>query len=111
MGGNASSETCALPCGAGDDHPWALDTGIIHELLLEERARNHIRWDSGAANQNWAPIVQVEGNYQRRRVHTFSPVRASSLRVLIRATNGDRSARLYEVRVYNESDKRGDHRD
>lgn len=50
LGGNASSEIRVLPQGAGHDHPWALETGIVHELMLEERVRNHIRWESGAAN-------------------------------------------------------------
>lgn len=50
LGGNASSEIRVMPHGAGHDHPWALETGIVHELMLEERVRNHIRWDSGATN-------------------------------------------------------------
>jgi len=50
LGGNASSEIRVLPQGAGHDHPWALETGIVHELMLEERVRNHMRWASGAAN-------------------------------------------------------------
>jgi len=51
----------------------------------------------------WRRIVTVEGNYQRRRKHQFEHVTASQLRIVVSKTNGDPSARIYEVRVYNEN--------
>jgi hypothetical protein len=46
-------------------------------------------------------VVRVEGNYQRRRVHVLdSPIRTDRLRVHVRATGGDPSAAIYEVRCY-----------
>jgi hypothetical protein len=51
---------------------------------------------------SWKQIVKEEGNYTRRRVHTFDKIRTDKLRVNILATNGAASARIYEVRVYNE---------
>jgi hypothetical protein len=54
--------------------------------------------DGGA----WKPLAVVEGNYQRRRVHRFEAVRSQRIRLEIRATNGDPSARIYEMRVYRE---------
>lgn len=49
----------------------------------------------------WQRLVEVAGNYQRRRVHrveTAGPVEA--LRVAVSATNGLDHARICEVRVY-----------
>ena len=48
----------------------------------------------------WRRLLAVAGNYQRRRVHRFAPVAADALRLTVTATNGDPSARVYEVRVY-----------
>jgi hypothetical protein len=50
----------------------------------------------------WKPIVEVTGNYQRRRVHRFDPIRVNRLRVVVNATNGADHARIFEVRCYNE---------
>lgn len=52
-------------------------------------------WD-----QTWHTIIEVEGNYQRRRVHTFPRRIMSALRVTIVATHGGTTARLVEVRTY-----------
>ena len=48
----------------------------------------------------WVPVVRERGNYHRRRVHRFGPVATPKLRLSIEATNGDPSARVYEVRCY-----------
>jgi len=50
----------------------------------------------------WKSLSVVEGNYQRRMVHNFKAVKSPKIRLEIRGTNGDPSARLYEIRVYNE---------
>jgi len=49
----------------------------------------------------WETIVEVKGNYQRRRIHRFRRVKSRALRLVVHATNGDPSARVYEVRVYD----------
>src|SRR5687767_8620207 len=41
LGGNASSEIRVTVHGAGQFHNYARETGILSELLIEERARNH----------------------------------------------------------------------
>lgn len=51
----------------------------------------------------WKTIVQEDDNYFRRRVHCIDAVTASRLRINILETNGSPQARIYEVRVYNES--------
>ncbi len=45
-------------------------------------------------------VIKVQGNYQRKRVHHFDPISAGGIRLLIHATNGDPSARVFEVRAY-----------
>ena len=50
----------------------------------------------------WTTLVQEEKNYQRRRIHRFPEVMASEVRVVVNKTNGDPSARIFEVRIYNE---------
>ena len=53
-----------------------------------------------AVSGGWRELVRVTDNYVRRRVHRFDPVRSRRLRVVVEATNGAASARIYEVRVY-----------
>ncbi|MBI3922758.1 MAG: FAD-dependent oxidoreductase [Armatimonadetes bacterium] len=49
----------------------------------------------------WVTMAEVEGNYQRRRLHQLIDVPpVDSLRVTVTATNGLDHARIVEVRVY-----------
>jgi len=49
----------------------------------------------------WQTVVDVTGNYQRRRVHKVKlPGPISALRLNVTATNGLDHARVFEVRVY-----------
>ncbi len=50
----------------------------------------------------WKTIADVKNNYQRRRIHRFPALEASKMKVIVTATNGDKSARIYEVRIYHE---------
>lgn len=45
-------------------------------------------------------VASMKGNYQRKRIHRFEPLTASGVRLTAHATNGVRSANLFEVRVY-----------
>ncbi|MBN2310139.1 MAG: FAD-dependent oxidoreductase, partial [Candidatus Hydrogenedentes bacterium] len=55
----------------------------------------------GELDGTWRTLVQVEGNYQRRRVHEIAPGnRLTALRLTVTATNGLDHARVCEVRVY-----------
>lgn len=45
-------------------------------------------------------IAEVVGNHQRLRRHEFDPVQAAAVRVEVKATNGEREARIYEIRCY-----------
>ena len=48
----------------------------------------------------WVPVVRERGNYHRRRIHRFGPIATSRIRLTVEATNGDLSARVYEIRCY-----------
>jgi len=54
FGGNSSSEIRVMPLGSACYHAYARETGIISELLVEERARNHQEvFGNGSANSVW----------------------------------------------------------
>jgi hypothetical protein len=50
----------------------------------------------------WRTLAEIQGNYHRRRIHRFDPVESDRLRLTVNTTNGAPSARVYEVRIYNE---------
>lgn len=50
----------------------------------------------------WHEVISVEGNFQRKRIHTIKRSRYRRVKLVITATNGDPSARLYEMRLYDE---------
>ena len=41
LGGNSSSEIRVGPLGSASFNAWSRETGILDELLMEERGRNH----------------------------------------------------------------------
>jgi len=47
-------------------------------------------------------LATVTENFQRRRVHRFESLEVKKLTLFIAATNGDRSARVFEIRAYQE---------
>lgn len=54
LGGNSSSEVRVTPHGAAAFHAYARETGIISELFIEERARNHETiFENGWTNSVW----------------------------------------------------------
>ncbi|CAK4852119.1 unnamed protein product [Aphanomyces euteiches] len=59
FGGNSSSEIRVPPQGAASFHAYARETGIISELLIEERARNHEEptFDNGYINSMWDLVL------------------------------------------------------
>jgi hypothetical protein len=58
-------------------------------------------WIEAGVGGSWQPVVEVTGNYQRRRRHILDqPMTTDRLRVVIRATHGDPAAGIYEMRCY-----------
>jgi len=59
------------------------------------------RYDIALATDGGWKVVAEEGDhYNRWRSHTFDPVHSDRLRIQVHETNGGKSARIYEVRVY-----------
>jgi hypothetical protein len=54
-------------------------------------------WQSGG----WRRVGGESDNYMRRRVVAFEPVESDRVRIEMSQTNGARSARVYQVRIYD----------
>ena len=50
---------------------------------------------------NWKQFLEIKGNYNRRCIHHFNEINSKKLRIEIISTNGDPSARIYEIRIYH----------
>lgn len=58
LGGNSSSEVRVTPHGGAQHHPYGRETGIISELLIEERAINHAKiFENGWTNSIWDLVL------------------------------------------------------
>jgi hypothetical protein len=58
LGGNSSSEVRVTPHGSAQHHPYGRETGIISELLIEERAINHAEiFENGWTNSIWDLVL------------------------------------------------------
>ena len=53
-------------------------------------------------NGKWVQAFKESDNFLRHRVHRFPARTASKIRLTVDATNGDPSARVFEVRAYCE---------
>ena len=70
------------------------------ERMPPECARNYrVEYHDG---NDWVKVAEAKNNYMRRRIHKFASVEASKLRVVVDKTNGDPSARIFEIRAYEE---------
>ncbi len=70
------------------------------ERLVPESVKDYkVQYHNGT---EWVTLVEIKNNYQRRRIHRFDAVTGSKLKVVIDKTNGDPSARIFEIRLYNE---------
>ena len=49
----------------------------------------------------WRDLVRVAGNNLRHRVHTFAPIAAEKVRLSILDSGDHKTARLFEIRLYN----------
>ncbi|GAA5196422.1 FAD-dependent oxidoreductase [Microbacterium jejuense] len=68
-------------------------------LVMPELVRDY-RVEAESAGE-WHPLVRIEGNRLRRRVHRLEePVHASGLRVVVEATNGAATAMIVALRVF-----------
>ncbi|HOC67550.1 MAG TPA: FAD-dependent oxidoreductase [Candidatus Hydrogenedentes bacterium] len=91
------------------------DTGFFRELSLSEQSnvkkgqvrgpqpetvRDYRVLYQAPESDAWVPLVEITGNYERLRRHTFPAITTGALRVHVTATNGSPEARIYEIRCY-----------
>lgn len=89
------------------------DTGLHRPLTLTHSDAFHRRMIDGPqpetvrdyevqiiSGTSTRTVARVRGNYHRKFIHRFDPVTADGIRLAIEATNGDASARVFEVRAY-----------
>jgi len=102
FGGNCSSEIRIHALGANNCGAWARETGIIEEILIEDRARNHDLFQSGRINSIWDLIlyewVKKEPNltyYLNTRVIGVEMNQSSKIRAVIGVQSG--SERVYKL--------------
>lgn len=94
------------------------DTGLHHILTLSQQTvyAKRMRWGEvqpetatayrveGRYGNDWFPLIDVTGNYQRRRVHCLdTPATVNAIRIWITQTGGADHARIAEIRVYGPS--------
>lgn len=96
-----------------DEIHLTFDSGFVRPLTLTHDDRFNARMIRGPQPETvrdytiearvegvWRRVIEVEGNYQRKIVHRIEPVTADSVRLTVHATNGDPSARVFEIRLY-----------
>lgn len=58
FGGNGSSEIRVVPYGCAHSNAWTAETGIVHEIMLEDRATNHEHFfDHGIINSHFDLVL------------------------------------------------------
>ena len=67
FGGNSSSEIRVAPLGAASFNAWARETGILEELLIEERARNHDAIYDGMASSHYDLVLFEAAKHEPNR--------------------------------------------
>ena len=59
LGGCSSSELRIAPYGCSTSSAWSHETGIINELILQDRATNHQHiYQHGMANSHWDLVLE-----------------------------------------------------
>lgn len=87
------------------------DSGFARELILSCSDSHNAKSIRGAQPETVKDyrlyagdtlLLEVHGNYQRKRIHTLpEAVQTDTLRLEVLATNGDPSARVFEIRAYS----------
>jgi hypothetical protein len=77
----------------------AINRGIIR-AAQPETVRDYTLYYRKSAGGPLVELVKVDGNHQRLKRHRFAGVEAQAIRLHVRATNGDKLVRVFEVRCY-----------
>ncbi len=85
-----------------DTVQFTFDTNMDTKMHYSSRPSECVRDYEFAcmSGGRWATLFREEGNYQRHRIHRFRSVLTDKVRLTVTATNGDASARLFEIRLY-----------
>lgn len=77
-----------------------MNTAVHDEALVPRCVKNYnLSIDDG---KGWKTVAKASDNFQRRRIHRFETSAVKKIRLTVLATNGDRSARVFEIRAYKE---------
>jgi hypothetical protein len=76
-----------------------INQGIIR-AAQPETVRDYVLSYRAPGKEGWVELARVAGNHQRLRRHRFDSVEAEAVRLHVLATNGDKLARVFEVRCY-----------
>ena len=75
----------------GNEHDQAMVTQCVKNYRLE-----------GYSEGAWHELAAASDNFQRHRTHHFAPSTMEKLRLVVTATGGDHSARVFGIRAYDE---------
>lgn len=71
FGGNSSTEIRVVPLSATNFNAWARETGIVEELILQDRATNHVHlFEHGLTNSHW-DLVLLEAARREENLTLF----------------------------------------
>ena len=79
------------------------DTDLEFNAWLYRRAEELVKdyaLEGSADGERWFTLADVEGNFQRHRIHRFAPRRLKALRLTVKATYGAPEANVFEIRAY-----------
>lgn len=84
-----------------------LDTDMTNPSMLglyEDYPHTLVRAYTIEVNdgEKWIQVGEVKDNYMRRITHKFDPINATAVRLNITETGDGKTARVFEVRIYNE---------
>ena len=98
LGGNSSSEIRVVPVGSSESHSWAMETGIIDELLLEDRVANDTQFNDGAINSLY-DITLYNKALEEKNIELF--LNTSIIRVEIADVKEDQSVLAFSKQKFN----------
>ena len=75
--------------GVGNRQPAAMPAQLVKSYAVE-----------GRSGGKWEEIVSETENWRRLAMHWFESREIDALRIVCKETWGDRSAQIFEVRVY-----------
>jgi hypothetical protein len=80
------------------------DTNLSPRLPGPGNARETVRDYTVSVRQGetWREVAAVRANFQRRSTVRFERVETEAVRITVHGTQGDPSARIFEVRLYDE---------